>query len=120
MCLDGRGDLVRPGVGETGGPAGDGDEARVRNARGEGASAGERAHRIRVAPEEQGSRLDRVQAAAEIGSIVYEPTRPSREGEEILWPPVDGAEPCQVEATGCSDEHPPGESFGEIQREPRT
>src|SRR5258708_31859871 len=118
MCLDGRGDLVRPVVGETVGPTGDGDEARVRNARGEGASDGERAHRIRVAPEEQGSRLDRVQAAAEIGPIMHEPTRHSRDGEEILWPPVDRRELCQVEATGCSDEHQPAEAFGVIQREP--
>jgi hypothetical protein len=39
----------------------------------------------------QGSRVDRVQVAAEIGSIVHEPTRHSREGEEILWAPEGGA-----------------------------
>src|SRR5258708_3226595 len=117
MGPNGRPRLLPPPGRRAGRPAGGGGEACVGNARGEGAPDRERAHRIRVAPEEERRRLDRLQPGAEIGSVVDEPTRYSREGEEILGAPVDGAELCQVEAAGGSDEYEPGEAFRGIERE---
>src|ERR1700694_4551699 len=118
MCPNGRRDFVRPLVRAAVIYAGDGDEACVWNAGGERAPDGVRAHRIPVAPEEERPRLDRVQPAAEVGSIVDEPIRHLRDGEEIFGAPVDGAELRQVETARCSDEHEAGEAFGVIQREP--
>src|SRR5882672_3256159 len=118
MCPDGRRDFVRPLIREAVSSAGDGDEPCVRNAGGERAPDGGWAHRIRVAPEEERSRLDRAQPAAEIGSIVDEPIRRSRDGEEIFGAPVGGAELCQVETTRCSDEHKAGDASAMIHRQP--